>query len=86
MDMEEIRHPYSKEKPLSMDFHLNPSFMSLVCVNYGMNSKLWLNGIRAEKSPELSFRFRYEDGNLVENLNDTTSLTYESMKPTTTSR
>ncbi|KAI8369769.1 hypothetical protein BD560DRAFT_397774 [Blakeslea trispora] len=29
---------------------------------------------------------QYEDGNLVENLNDTTSLTYESMKPTTTSK
>jgi hypothetical protein len=29
---------------------------------------------------------RYEDGNLVENLNDTTSLTYEVMKPTATSK
>ncbi len=29
---------------------------------------------------------RYEDGNLVENLNDTTSLTYELMKPTATSK
>ncbi|KAG2229071.1 hypothetical protein INT48_003285 [Thamnidium elegans] len=29
---------------------------------------------------------QYEDGNLVENLNDTTSLTYEIMKPTTTSK
>jgi hypothetical protein len=30
--------------------------------------------------------YRYEDGNLVENLNDTTSLTYEVMKPTATSK
>ncbi|CAO3672248.1 unnamed protein product [Rhizopus microsporus] len=29
---------------------------------------------------------QYEDGNLVENLNDTTSLTYEIMKPTATSK
>ncbi|GAN03249.1 hypothetical protein MAM1_0037d02701 [Mucor ambiguus] len=29
---------------------------------------------------------QYEDGNLVENLNDTTSLTYEVMKPTATSK
>ena len=29
---------------------------------------------------------RYEDGNLVENLNDTTSLTYEVIKGTPTSR
>ncbi|KAG1153640.1 hypothetical protein G6F37_010173 [Rhizopus arrhizus] len=29
---------------------------------------------------------QYEDGNLVENLNDTTSLTYEVMKSTTTSK
>ncbi|KAI9481377.1 MAG: hypothetical protein EXX96DRAFT_566476 [Benjaminiella poitrasii] len=29
---------------------------------------------------------QYEDGNLVENLNDTTSLTYEVMKPTTTNK
>ncbi|KAG0178746.1 hypothetical protein DFQ29_003052 [Apophysomyces sp. BC1021] len=29
---------------------------------------------------------QYEDGNLVENLNDTTSLTYEVTKPTTTSK
>ncbi|KAI7897692.1 uncharacterized protein BX663DRAFT_556539 [Cokeromyces recurvatus] len=29
---------------------------------------------------------QYEDGNLVENLNDTTSLTYEVMKPTATNK
>lgn len=30
--------------------------------------------------------YSYEDGNLVENLNDTTSLTYEVSKATATSK